>query len=202
MRNIKASVIIPNWNGQQLLKDCLSSLVKQSFKDFEIILVDNNSSDDSLKFVLSNYPQVRVIKLHKNFGFARAINEGVKQSTAEYVIFLNNDTWVEKDWLENLIKCAEAHPEVISVNSKLINFYHRKIIDGVGILINEVGQARSIGWLWFAGFSLFGGILMLVRAILKLHSGASSIAPVHTTEQVKVGAEIPGSETMGTMGHG
>ncbi len=147
MRNIKASVIIPNWNGQQLLKDCLSSLVKQSFKDFEIILVDNNSSDDSLKFVLSNYPQVRVIKLHKNFGFARAINEGVKQSTAEYVIFLNNDTWVEKDWLENLIKCAEAHPEVISVNSKLINFYHRKIIDGVGILINEVGQARSIGWL-------------------------------------------------------
>lgn len=143
---IKASVIIPNWNGVDLLKDCLLSLQNQSFKDFEIILVDNNSTDKSLEYVSKNFPKIKIKKLNKNYGFAKAINEGVKVSDAGYVIFINNDTQANKDFIKKLIDCANAHPEVISVNSKLLNFYNKKIIDGVGILINEVGQARSIGW--------------------------------------------------------
>lgn len=142
----KTSVIIPNWNGKDLLKDCLKSLYKQAFRDFEIILVDNGSTDESVEWAIENYPKIRVIKLGKNYGFARAINEGVKVSNAEYVVFLNNDTEAAKDWLKSLIQCAENHSDVISVNSKILNFYDRKRIDGVGILINEVGQARSIGW--------------------------------------------------------
>ena len=143
---IKASVIIPNWNGQDLLRDCLQSLSKQSFKNFEIIMVDNCSEDSSVEWVMKHYPQVKVVKLSRNFGFARAINEGVKVAKSDYVVLLNNDTKVEGSWLKNLIDCAETHPDVISVNSKILNFYDRKRIDGVGILINEVGQARSIGW--------------------------------------------------------
>ena len=143
---IKLSVIIPNLNGKDLLESCLKSLENQTFENFEIILVDNNSTDGSLEYVKNNFPKVRIIKLSKNFGFAKAINEGVKLSTAEYVVFLNNDTKVDKDWLKSLLECAKSHPEVISVNSKLVNFYDPKLIDGVGILINEVGQARSIGW--------------------------------------------------------
>lgn len=143
---ILASVIIPNWNGKNLLEDCLISLGRQTVKEFEIILVDNASTDGSLEYVENNFPQVRIIKLMKNFGFAKAINEGVKASDTEYVVFLNNDTRVGKYWLESLIKCADLHPEVISVNSKLLNFYDRKIIDGVGMMINEVGQAKSVGW--------------------------------------------------------
>lgn len=146
MAKIKASVIIPNWNGGELLKDCLESLSEQSYKDFEIILVDNNSTDNSLNYIMENFPKVKIIKLDKNYGFAKAINEGVKSSKAEYAVFLNNDTFADKDWLNQLIKCADNHPEVISVNSKLLNFYSQKIIDGVGIQINEVGQAKSIGW--------------------------------------------------------
>lgn len=146
MKKIRASVIIPNWNGRKLLEDCLSSLSKQSFKEFEIILVDNGSKDESVEYVEGNFPEVKVIKLRKNFGFAKAINEGVRASTAKYVVLLNNDTNVDQDWLKNLVQCADQHPEVISVNSKLLNFYDKKIIDGVGILINEVGQAKSIGW--------------------------------------------------------
>lgn len=142
----KCSIIIPNWNGRQLLADCLHSLFLQNFKDFEVILVDNGSSDKSLEYVTSNFPQVKIIGLGKNFGFAKAVNEGVKNSQAEYLVLLNNDTSVDKDWLKNLISCADKHPEVISVNSKLLNFYNKKIIDGVGILVNEVGQAKSIGW--------------------------------------------------------
>ena len=143
---MKAAVIIPSWNGSKLLEDCLESLSKQIFKNFEIILVDNGSTDNSAGYVKKNFPEVRILSLQKNHGFARAINEGVKASNAKYVVFLNNDTKVDQDWLNNLIRCAESHPEVISVNSKLLNFYDRKIIDGAGILINEVGQARSIGW--------------------------------------------------------
>lgn len=143
---MKASIIIPNWNGSDLLNDCLQSLDVQTFKDFEIILVDNGSKDDSIPFLEQNFPLVKIMKLKKNFGFAKAINEGVKASGAEFIIFLNNDTRVDKDWVKNLIYCANMHPEVISVNSKLLNFYSKETIDGVGILVNEVGQARSIGW--------------------------------------------------------
>lgn len=145
LRN-KASVIIPNWNGAELLKDCLTSLNQQTFADFEIILVDNGSTDNSLAYIENNFPFIKIIKLKKNFGFAKAINEGVKASRANYVVFLNNDTKVEENWLKNLVECAEKHTEVISVNSKLLNFDNPKLIDGVGILINEAGQARSIGY--------------------------------------------------------
>lgn len=143
---IKASVIIPNWNGKELLKDCLASLTKQTFRNFEIILVDNASSDDSLSYVKENFPKIKIITLAKNFGFARAINEGVKLSNAKYCIFLNNDASADKNWLKNMIECADLHSEVISVNPKILNFFNRKLIDGVGISINEVGQAGSIGW--------------------------------------------------------
>lgn len=143
---IKASVIIPNWNGKNLLKDCLESLRHQSYQAFEIILVDNGSIDGSIEYIKNFFPKVKIISLDKNYGFAKAINEGVKQSGAKYVVFLNNDATVDSCWLENLIKTADNHRTVISVNSKILNFYDREKIDGVGILINEVGQARSIGW--------------------------------------------------------
>lgn len=144
--HIKASVIIPNWNGKDLLDECLNSLLKQTYKEFEIILVDNGSTDNSVEYVEKNFRKVRIVKLKKNYGFATAINKGVEASNSDYVIFLNNDTSADKDWLNNLIACADSAPEVISVNSKLLNFHNKNIIDGVGILINEVGQAKSIGW--------------------------------------------------------
>lgn len=143
---INASVIIPNWNGRDLLNDCLRSLENQSYKQFEIIVVDNGSTDNSFEWITENYPKIRIARLSKNYGFAKAINEGVKKSKAKYAVFLNNDTKVTENWLENLVITADKHPEVISVNSKILNFFDRKKIDGVGILINEVGQARSIGF--------------------------------------------------------
>lgn len=146
MKKSVVSVIIPNWNGEELLDDCLKSLKWQTYKEFEIILVDNGSTDGSLTYVAEHFPEVRIIKLYKNFGFAKAINEGVKVAKADYVVFLNNDTEADKDWLKHLIAYVDSHQEVISVGSKLLNFYDRKLIDGVGILINEVGQAKSIGW--------------------------------------------------------
>ena len=146
MKRFKASVIIPNWNGEKLLKDCLSSLTKQTYKNFEIIVVDNDSTDDSVEFINKFYPSIKLIRLNKNYGFAKAINEGARNSNADYVVFLNNDTYVDKNWLKSLVVYAEKYPEAISINSKLLNYYNHSKIDGVGILINEVGQAKSLGW--------------------------------------------------------
>lgn len=143
---MKVSVIIPSWNGKGLLKDCLESLSKQTFRDFEIIVVDNGSSDGSVEYIQSNDVTIKLVRNKKNRGFAGGINSGVKESHAKYVVFLNNDTAVDKNWLKYLVECADNHPEVFSVNPKLLNFSDRKLIDGVGIQINEVGQARSIGW--------------------------------------------------------
>jgi GT2 family glycosyltransferase len=140
------SVIIPNYNGRELLPDCLNSLNKQTFKEFEVILVDNNSTDDSLEFIKTNFKDIKIIQLKKNFGFAKAINTGVKASSSKYVIFLNNDTKADSNYIKNLVQAAIDNPEVISINPKILNFYSQDQIDGKGIMINEVGQARSVGF--------------------------------------------------------
>ncbi len=143
---LKTSVIIPNWNGLDLLADCLTSLSQQIVKNFEVIIVDNGSSDGSIKYIEENFPKFKIIKLDKNYGFAKAVNIGFKKSNAEFVVVLNNDTKTRKDWLQNLIKAAEGHKQVFAVCSKLLNFYNPTLIDGVGVTINEVGQAKSLGF--------------------------------------------------------
>ncbi len=143
---MKVSVIIPNWNGEKLLEDCLLSLNKQTFKEFEVILVDNSSTDNSIKKAFNLLPEIRILKLNKNFGFAKAINKGALKSKGEYLIFLNNDTELGEKFIENLVEYANVYKDTISFNPKILNFFERKKIDGLGIDINEVGQARSLGW--------------------------------------------------------
>ena len=97
MQEVEVSVVIPNYNGMAYLDGVLSSLECQTFRDFEVILVDNGSADGSTSFAAASYPWVRVIELPDNYGFSRAVNEGIKASAAEYVLLLNNDTEVEQD---------------------------------------------------------------------------------------------------------
>ena len=103
----KVSIIIANWNGKSLLKECIPSVieaVKFNGNDHEIIIVDDGSTDDSVIFVKSNYPLVRVIELKKNRGFASAGNTGVANSNHPIVILLNNDVVVKKDFIKPLIE--------------------------------------------------------------------------------------------------
>ena len=97
------SVIIVNWNGEKWLKKCLDSLHSQTYKNFEIILVDNASTDGSVKFVRRYYPEVRCIENDRNLGFAAANNRGIGNAKGEYILFLNTDTWVEHDFLERIV---------------------------------------------------------------------------------------------------
>jgi GT2 family glycosyltransferase len=98
------SVIIVNYNGQKWLKKCFDSLLDQTYNNFEIIFVDNNSSDESIEFLEKTYKdkRIKIIKHKENSGFAGGNNIGIKEAKGDYVLLLNNDTWVEKDFLKNL----------------------------------------------------------------------------------------------------
>jgi hypothetical protein len=139
------SVIIPNWNGKKYLKTCFDSLRNQSFKNFEIILVDNGSEDGSVEFIKNNYPEVNIAALPENTGFSKAVNIGIKKAQGNYVALLNNDTETHPNWLKNLKLAAEKYPQYDFFACKILCFDKRDIIDsaGDGYKINGVAYRRG-----------------------------------------------------------
>jgi GT2 family glycosyltransferase len=141
----RVAVVIPNWNGERFLETCLGSLREQSFEDFETILVDSGSTDGSLGFVAENFPEVRVVALGENRGFAFAANEGIRNTDAPYVALLNNDTEQDSRWLEALARRADSHPEAGFLASKLLDFTDRTLLDGAGDVIRASGLPYRLG---------------------------------------------------------
>jgi GT2 family glycosyltransferase len=138
-------VVVPNWNGERFLSTCLGSLRRQTYGDFETVLVDNGSSDGSVAFVEENFPEVRIVRLPHNGGFTAAVNAGIGASEAEYVVLLNNDTEVEQRWLEALVRAADEHPEAGLFASKLVDFRDRRLLDGAGDALRKTGLPYRIG---------------------------------------------------------
>lgn len=132
------TIVIPNYNGMAHLKDCLDSLRIQSFCDFRILIVDNASSDSSIEFIESVYPECQLIKLEKNLGFAKAVNVGIRNAisinSSKYIILLNNDIECDKDFVKELMN-GFKDPDTGSVASKMMNYYDRNIIDDTGNFI-------------------------------------------------------------------
>ena len=141
----RVTVVVPNWNGQRFLDTCLSSLRHQIYRDFEIVLVDNGSSDDSVAFVEENFPEVRIVRLPENGGFTAAVNAGIMASEAEHVVLLNNDTEVDPFWLEALMHAADSRPEVGLFASKLVDFADRRVLDGAGDALRKSGLPYRVG---------------------------------------------------------
>ena len=96
----EVSVIIPNYNGKHYLKVCLDSLRRQTYQDFQTILVDNGSQDGSREYIQENYPEVQMIALKENTGFCGAVNTGIRASKTPYVLLLNNDTETDPEFVE------------------------------------------------------------------------------------------------------
>jgi GT2 family glycosyltransferase len=143
---MKISVIIPNWNGLTYLETCLESLKKQTYPDFEVIVVDNGSTDGSVSFLKAKYSSlVRLIELSENTGFDRATNIGISKAQGEFIATLNNDTETDPQWLQELIKGMDYHARVGMCASKILFFYQRHIIDKVGHLFYPDGQNRGRG---------------------------------------------------------
>jgi len=110
--NTRVSVIVLNWNGRKWLEKCLSSILGQDItENFEVILVDNGSTDDSVKYVRERFSQVKVIELEENYGFAEGNNLGLKHARGDYIVFVNTDTEAMKGWLQNLVKATDEHKD-------------------------------------------------------------------------------------------
>lgn len=137
------SVIIVNWNGRAHLADCLDSLAAQTRRDFEVVLVDNGSRDDSLPFVRERYPWVKLVPLAENVGFAAGNNRGLEHAAGAFVVTLNNDTRVAPDWLEVLVGVAEAHPRAGMVGCRICSFFDADLIDSLGMGLCPDGMARG-----------------------------------------------------------
>lgn len=130
--NDLVSIIIVNWNGKKWLEKCLDSLCSQSYKNFEIIFVDNASTDDSVVFVEGNYPEVIIVKSDKNLGFAGGNNLGLPYTKGEYILLLNNDVWVTENYLEKFVEAFEKIPNAGSVQSKMILMNNPEKLDVCG----------------------------------------------------------------------
>lgn len=135
------SVVIPNYNGEKYIKKCLDSLMVQSLKPDEIIVVDNNSTDGSLELLNNDFrDKVCIIALEKNTGFSVAVNKGIKASKGEFVVLLNNDTELDKDWLKELHSVIQKDNKIFSCCSKMIRYDNRNIIDDAG------DEYSILGW--------------------------------------------------------
>jgi GT2 family glycosyltransferase len=142
----KVTVVIPNWNGMQWLGGCLESLHKQDLLDFKIVVVDNGSTDSSIQFIKSHYPEVELIELTRNVGFAKAVNMGIEKSTTPYIAILNNDTSVYREWLSTLLdKIESLPPDIAGVSPKMLRMDDRGVVDDAGDELSWYGSATKRG---------------------------------------------------------
>lgn len=119
---LKASVIVLGFNGRQYLADCLSSVSDQDMSpgEYEILYVDNGSTDGSLEFVRSHFPGVHTLALPKNLGFAEGNNAGYRHCRGAHIAFLNQDTVVHRSWLSELVRAADYSVDIAACHSNMI----------------------------------------------------------------------------------
>ncbi|WP_054742710.1 glycosyltransferase family 2 protein [Cellulosilyticum ruminicola] len=133
------TIVIPNYNGNNYLKQCIDSIYTQTYNDYELIIIDNASTDGSYEWV-KQYNDINYKRLDRNYGFSRAVNEGIKLAKGEYVLLLNNDTKLCQNFLEEMLKVIEGNPRIFGVSSKMIQYHKKSLIDDAG------DEYTVIGW--------------------------------------------------------
>ncbi len=140
---VKATVVIPNYNGMKYLPRCIEALERQTVSCFDILVVENGSSDGSAEWLEAR--RVPMLREEENLGFAGGVNAGIRASSAPYVILLNNDTEVFPEFVEELIRALEAHPRLFAVSAKMLQTGDRTRMD-------DAGDGISLfGWAWQRG---------------------------------------------------
>jgi GT2 family glycosyltransferase len=145
----KVGIIILNWNGKEHTIECLESLQKITYPNFEIILVDNGSTDGSVEHFKKNFHDIYIIENKINLGFAEGNNIGIKYALgrgADYVLLLNNDTIVDRDFLTELVKIGESDPDIGIVGPMIYSYDHPRIIQSAGMDVKKItGNSVIIG---------------------------------------------------------
>jgi len=157
------SVIILNWNGKQFLEDCLGAIRRQTFRDFETILVDNGSTDGSVEYLRTHFPEVKLLALPDNLGFTGGNIAGYAQASGDLVVLLNNDTEAHPSWLEEMHRASQAYPDAGSFASKMMYFDERNRVENCGFDMGiagatvDLGRDEPDGPMWAQARKVFGG---------------------------------------------
>lgn len=129
---MKLSIVILNWNGSDMMKKYLPTVIKHSEKDAKVIVADNASSDDSIEMLKRDFPEVDIIALDKNYGFAEGYNQALKKIDSEYYLLLNSDVEVTENWLQPLLKYMDEHQDVAACQPKLLSIYDKDSFEYAG----------------------------------------------------------------------
>jgi GT2 family glycosyltransferase len=151
--NKKVAYIIVGWNNRDLLKECLDSINDQTYNNHKIFYIDNDSKDESVAYVMKNFPGVTVIEPGYNTGFAKGNNIGISQAledeSVEYLALINTDARIEKKWASRLIEFAEQKPKGALFQGLTLDYYDNNIIDSTHIYISHNGQGTQGGWRYY-----------------------------------------------------
>lgn len=146
--NPSVSIVILNWNGRRYLEQFLPSVLSSTYTNFQIVVIDNASSDDSVSYLQNNHPGVRIISLAANYGFAKGYNEGLKQVSSDYYILLNSDVEVQKGWIEPAITLLESDKKISACQPKILQFKNKQLFEYAG---------AAGGWLDHLGYPFAKG---------------------------------------------
>ena len=141
----KVSIIITNHNAHRWLAECFASLRRQTYRNFEVIFVDNHSSDESIAFVQANYPETIIVRNERDEGFASGNNIGVRHARGEFVLLLNTDTKVTDTFLDDLLFSFREIPKLGCVQPKLFWLYDPQKLDSCGSYFTMTGFLQHVG---------------------------------------------------------
>ena len=128
----KVAIVILNWNGQKMLWEYLPSVLQYSRDEATVYVADNASTDDSLKMLREHFPEVRLIELDRNWGFADGYNKALRQIEADYYLLLNSDIEVTHHWLTPMIELLDAHEDIAACQPKLLSIFDKDMFEYAG----------------------------------------------------------------------
>ncbi len=172
------SMVIPNYNGKKLLAKCLKSIYKNTNLPKEVVIVDNGSTDGSVEFLEENYPKIKIINNSKNFGFAKAVNQGIEISRNKYVAVINNDISLDKNWFKTI------KSQIRKRNNKNVACWCGKILTANGKKIESKGLDF---WICGKATNIENGkdYIKNNKEVPKYVFGASGAAAVYEKRAVK-----------------
>lgn len=141
-----ASIVIVNYNGHKWLKLCIPSLIKTEYSEFEIIIVDNGSTDESIEYLKNSWESyIKIVQLRENSGFAEGCNIGIRQAKGDIIALINNDMEVDKDWLKAAVQALLSNRTVAAVQPKIMQHEDKEKIYCAGLSVDKFGLCLSIG---------------------------------------------------------
>jgi hypothetical protein len=144
-KQTEVAVLVINYNGKHYLRECLESLKNQTYSGYDMYVVDNGSTDGSIEYVKEHFPWAKAIAFRENLGFAKAYNEAIKMVDADLVGILNNDTRVDKRWLQELVNAMLKDESIAAVGSKILLYNDPQLLNHVGAKITPIGGGFDIG---------------------------------------------------------